>query len=91
MLGFNVLAYVTPAGNQIPIIIDSNLKSSASGDYLIMVDETTLRIKELMPPTVIDLAKTKLTTSKVIANYMTMYCRSEHKNGFLYNVNPKIE
>jgi hypothetical protein len=91
VLGFNVLAYVTPAGNQIPIIIDANLKGSASGDYLIMVDETTLRIKELMPPTVIDLAKTKLTSSKVIANYMTMYCRSEHKNGFLYNVNPKIE
>lgn len=91
ILGFNVLSYVTPAGNLIPIIIDSNIAPAKNGDYLFMVDETSLRIKELMPPTVLDLAKTKLTTSKVIANYMTMYCRSEHKNGYITNINPKFE
>lgn len=91
ILGFNVVSYVTPSGNLIPIIIDANIQTPETGDYLFMVDESTLRIKELMAPTVIDLAKTKLTTSKVIANYTTMYCRSEHKNGYLKNINPKVE
>lgn len=91
ILGFNVVSYVSPAGNQLPIIIDPNIAPAKDGDYLFMVDESSLRIKELMPPTVLDLAKTKLTTSKVIANYMTMYCRSEHKNGYITNINPKFE
>lgn len=91
ILGFNVISYISPNGNLLPIIIDANISSPSTGDYLFMVDENTLRIKELMPPTVLDLAKTKLTSSKVIANYMTMYCRAEYKNGFIKNINPKVE
>ncbi len=90
-LGFNAVAYVTPAGTRIPIIIDYNLNSSADGDQLIMIDKNTIRIKEYQSPYVQPLAKTKLTTSLTLANTMTMYCRSEQKNGYLYNINPKIE
>jgi hypothetical protein len=90
-LGFNAVAYVTPEGTRIPIIIDYNLKSSADGDQLIMVDKDTIRIKEYQPAYVQPLAKTKLTTSLVLANTMTMYCRSEQKNGYLYNINPEVE
>ena len=90
-LGFNAVAYVTPEGARIPIIIDYNLKASANGDQLIMIDKNTIRVKEYQAPYVQPLAKTKLSTSLVIANTMTMYCRSEQKNGFIYNINPAIE
>lgn len=91
ILGFNVLTYVTPSGSQIPIIIDSNLEPSAKGDYLIMIDESSLRMKTLRDTYLVDLAKTKLTTSRVLVKEFTMYCRAEYQNGYLYNVNPKME
>lgn len=91
-LGFNVTAYVTPEGSRIPIIVDQNINvTDGNGHKLFVVDEQSLRIRELMAPAVIELAKTKLSTSKVIANFMTFYCRAEYKNGFLQKITPTVE
>ena len=86
-LGNWVTGYNGPNGITIPIIVDSNITPSTDGkDFLAFVDVDALRIKELAPPTVIDLAKTKLSTSRVLFTYFTFYNRAEYRNGMITNI-----
>lgn len=88
-LGNWVTGYNGPNGITIPIIVDSNITPNTAnngGDFLAFVDVDSLRIKELAPPTVIDLAKTKLSTSRVLFTYFTFYNRAEYRNGMITNI-----
>ena len=90
-LGNWVTGYNGPNGITIPIIVDSNITPSQTGDFLAFVDVDSLRIKELAPPTVIDLAKTKLSTSRVLFTYFTFYNRAEYRNGMITNIGSEID
>lgn len=88
-MGNWVTGYNGPNGITIPIIVDSNITPNSAnngGDFLAFVDVDSLRIKELAPPTVIDLAKTKLSTSRVLFTYFTFYNRAEYRNGMITNI-----
>ena len=88
-LGNWVTGYAGPNGVTIPIIVDSNITPNSAengGDFLAFVDVDSLRIKELTAPTVIDLAKTKLSTSRVLFTYFTFYNRAEYRNGMITNI-----
>lgn len=84
-MGNWVTGYNGPNGITIPIIVDSNIDTT-QGDSLAFIDVDSLRIKELAPPTIIDLAKTKLSTSRVLFTYFTFYNRAEFRNGMITNV-----
>lgn len=84
-LGFRVTAYNTPSGVDVPIITDSRI--AADGIHRIgFIDNSSLRIKTLLEPTVVDLAKTKLASSKVIVNATTFFNRAEYHNGLLEDI-----
>lgn len=84
-LGYNVMAYMTPSGIQVPIVSDPAI--GADGTHRIgFVDNSSLRIKNLLPPTVVDLAKLKLSDSKVLVTATTFYNRAEHQNAILENI-----
>ena len=83
--GYWVTGYNGPNGITIPIIVDSNIDTT-NGDSLAFVDVDSLRIKELAPPTIVDLAKTKLSTSRVLFTYFTFYNRAEYRNGMITGI-----
>lgn len=86
-LGNWVTGYNGPNGLTLPIIVDSNITPSQDNkDFLAFVDVDALRVKELAPPTVIDLAKTKLATSRVLFTYFTFYNRAEYRNGMITDI-----
>lgn len=84
-LGYWVTAYNAPNGTSIPIVVDQNIDTT-SGDSLAFVDNTSFKIRELVPPSVKELATTKLSTSKVLFNYFTCYNRAEYRNGLISNI-----
>lgn len=92
--GYWVTGYNGPNGITIPIIVDSNIETTKQeggqtvdiGDSLAFVDVDSLRIKELAPPTIVDLAKTKLSTSRVLFTYFTFYNRAEYRNGMITGI-----
>ena len=87
--GFQVTRYDSPAG-EIPIIVDANMSgSSANSEELYIIDYSTLMLKYLMRPRVIDLAKTKLTESSVLASFQSFICRAENFNARLYGIKTK--
>lgn len=84
-LGYQVMSYMTPSGIQVPIVVDPEI--SKDGVHKIgFVDNSSLRIKNLLPPTVVDLAKLKLSDSKVLVTATTFYNRAEHQNAILTNI-----
>ena len=97
-MGNWVTGYNGPNGITIPIIVDSNIATTqvvdnegtpevqSIGDSLAFVDVDALRIRELAPPTIVDLAKTKLSTSRVLFTYFTFYNRAEYRNGMITNI-----
>lgn len=90
-LGNWVTGYNGPNGITIPIIVDANITPSQGGnDFLAFVDVDSLRIKELAPPTIVDLAKTKLSTSRVLFTYFTFYNRAEYRNGMITDIGGNI-
>ena len=79
--GIHVNTYDAPNGNPIPIITDKNIPHKPGKSELYVLDESVLYVKDLMKPTEIPLAKTKLTESTVIAQMTTFYCRAEQWQG----------
>lgn len=88
--GQRVTAYNAPNGAQIPIIVDPNIDTTTGGQKLAFVDNNTIRVRELLAPSMIDLAKTKLSTSKVLYTWFTFYDRAEYRNGLLTNIGSDI-
>ncbi len=86
--GFQVTRYDSPAG-EIPIIVDPALAGGSDDEQILFVDYSTLMLKYLMEPRVIDLAKTKLTTSSVLASFQSFMCRAEKFNGKIYGIKTK--
>lgn len=90
-LGHSVTRYHAPNGASIPIIVDPNIDTTEGGDKLAIIDNDSLRVRELMPPTMIDLAKTKLSDSRVLFTWMTFYNRAEYKNAVLTDIESDID
>lgn len=86
--GYQVDAYDSPAG-RIPIIVDPAMPTTDDAQELLIVDYSTLMLKYLMRPTVIDLAKTKLTQSSVLASFQSFMCRAESFNARMYDIGTK--
>lgn len=84
-LGYWVTQYNAPNGQAIPIIVDSNIDTT-DGDYLAVIDNNSLRIRELQSPMIAPLAKTKLSTSQVIFTWFTFYNRAQYQNGLIKNI-----
>lgn len=85
-LGNWVTGYNAPNGVTVPILVDPNLPTGNDADSLAIIDNNSLRVRELQAPTMIELAKTRLTTSRVLYTYFTFYNRSEYKNGKIENI-----
>jgi len=86
--GFQVTRYDSPAG-EIPIIVDPALAGGSDDEQILFVDYSTVMLKYLMEPRVIDLAKTKLTTPSVLASFQSFMCRAENFNGKIYGIKTK--
>lgn len=84
-LGTRVTGYNSPNGQTIPIIVDPNINTT-DGDVLAFVDNNSLRVRELVKPSMIPLAKTKLSTSRVLFTYFTFYNRAEYRNGIITGI-----
>lgn len=84
-LGTRVTGYHAPNGQTIPIVVDPNIDTT-SGDVLAFVNDNSLRVKELRPPSMVPLAKTKLSTSRVLFTFFTFYNRSEYRNGMITGI-----
>lgn len=84
-LGTRVVGYNAPNGQTIPIIVDPNIDTT-NGDILAFVDNNSLRVRELVKPSMIPLAKTKLSTSRVLFTYFTFYNRAEYRNGIITGI-----
>lgn len=84
-LGTRVTAYNAPNGKSIPIIVDPNIDTT-DGDVLAFVDNNSLRVRELVKPSIVPLAKTKLSTSRVLFTYYTFYNRAEYRNGIITGI-----
>lgn len=86
--GFQVTRYDSPAG-EIPIIVDPALAGGSDDEQILFVDSSTVMLKYLMEPRVIDLAKTKLTAPSVLASFQSFMCRAENFNGKIYGIKTK--
>lgn len=84
-LGTRVVGYNAPNGQTIPIVVDPNIDTT-NGDVLAFVDNNSLRVRELVKPSMIPLAKTKLSTSRVLFTYFTFYNRAEYRNGIITGI-----
>lgn len=84
-LGTRVVGYNCPNGQTIPIVVDPNIDTT-NGDVLAFVDNNSLRVRELVKPSMIPLAKTKLSTSRVLFTYFTFYNRAEYRNGIITGI-----
>jgi HK97 family phage major capsid protein len=86
--GYQVVTYDSPAGT-LPIITDPAMPTTSNQQRLFFVDYSTMMLKYLMNPRVIDLAKSKLTASSVLASFQSFMCRAENFNGQIYNIGTK--
>lgn len=84
-LGFNVVSYVTPDQQQIPIITDSNIDST-NGETLAFVDDDSFQVRELVKQEMFPLAVNKLAVSTVMYSYITSYNRAEYKNSIITGI-----
>ena len=84
-LGTRVTGYHAPNGQTIPIVVDPNIDTT-NGDILAFVDNNSLKVRELVKPSMIPLAKTKLSTSRVLFTYFTFYNRAEYRNGIITGI-----
>ena len=62
------------------------VSASLHEDVLAFVDNNSLRVRELVKPSMIPLAKTKLSTSRVLFTYFTFYNRAEYRNGIITGI-----
>lgn len=85
VFGSRVTAYHAPNGQTIPILVDPNIDTT-EGEVFTFIDNNTLRVRELVPPSMVPLAKTKLSTSRVLFTFFTFYNRAEYRNGMLTGI-----
>lgn len=86
--GYQVMTYDSPAG-EIPIIVDPAMPTTTDQQEILFPDYSTLMLQYLMEPRVVDLAKTKLTESSVLASFQSFMCRAESFNGKIYGIGTK--
>ncbi len=86
ILGHNVTIYRAPNGARLPIIVDPNIDTTTGGEKLAIIDNDSLRVRELLPPTMLELAKNKLSDSRVLFTWFTFYNRAEYKNAVLTDI-----
>lgn len=83
--GYTVTAIKAGRGNLIPIIIDDNIDNS-NGEKLAVVDCSSVKVKELMAPSVVPFARTDLGIKESIVQFVTSYIDSEFKNGMITGI-----
>ena len=85
-LGHRVTSYESMFGTDIPILVDGNWDTSA-GDKLAILDSSTIEVRRLMPPTLIqDLPVNKLAYKNVIAAFLTVLNIGEFQDGLITNI-----
>lgn len=77
--GYNVTAIVTTAGNQIPVIVDRHVDNSVN-EKLAIIDSSSIKVRELLSPSVVPWAKTRLSNDQSIIQVITAYMDAEYKN-----------
>lgn len=83
--GYTVTGIKTTAGNVMPIIVDRHIDNTA-GEKLAIIDTSSYKLRELMAPTVLPLAKTKLATDEALVQFITGYMDAEFKNGMITGI-----
>lgn len=89
-LGYNVVSYVTPDQQQIPIITDPNI-SSTGGEKLAFLDDDSFQIRELVKQETFPLAVTNLAISTVVYSYITSYNRAEYQNSIITGIGKRAD
>ena len=90
-LGHRVFTYESLLGYQIPIVVTPNFtdpnKQSGATDTLACIDSSSLEVRRLMPPTLIqNLPVNKLAVRHVIAGFQTMICTGQFCNGLIKGI-----
>lgn len=83
--GYNVVGIITTAGNRVPVIVDRNIDNSA-GEKMAILDSSSIKVKELLAPTMIEWAKTRLSRDISIVQAVTAYMDSEYKNATITDI-----
>jgi hypothetical protein len=84
--GYNVTAFRAPNGTDIPIIVDTNVPNVDGARECYVLDETIMEFRELLPPTPIPMAKTKLTETTVLATFNNFFMRAQQWCGRIYGI-----
>lgn len=85
-LGHRVTSYESMFGTDIPILVDGNWDVT-QGDKLAIIDSSTIEVRRLMPPTLIqDLPVNKLAYKNVIAAFLTCLNTGEFKDGLITGI-----
>lgn len=89
-LGHRVTSYESMFGTDIPILVDGNFNVSANDDKLAIIDSSTIEVRRLMPPTLIqDLPVNKLAYKNVIATFLTCLNVGEFQDGLITGIGPE--
>lgn len=86
-LGHRVTSYESMFGTDIPILVDGNFNVSTNDDKLAIIDSSTIEVRRLMPPTLIqDLPVNKLAYKNVIAAFLTVLNIGEFQDGLITGI-----
>ena len=90
-LGHRVFTYESLLGTQIPVIVTPNFtdpnKQSNPTDTLALIDSSSLELRRLLPPTLLQgLPTQKLAVRNAIAAFQTMICTGEFCNGLITGI-----
>ena len=86
-LGHRVTSYESMFGTDIPILVDGNFDVSENDDKLAIIDSSTIEVRRLMPPTLIqDLPVNKLDYKNVIAAFLTCLNIGEFQDGLITGI-----
>ena len=86
-LGHRVTSYESMFGTDIPILVDGNFDVSENDDKLAIIDSSTIEVRRLMPPTLIqDLPVNKLAYKNVIATFLTVLNIGEFQDGLITGI-----
>ena len=89
-LGHRVTSYESMFGTDIPILVDGNFDVSENDDKLAIIDSSTIEVRRLMPPTLIqDLPVNKLAYKNVIAAFLTVLNIGEFQDGLITGIGPE--
>ena len=85
--GFNVFTFQGPTG-QLPVLVDANITKNADGESkLAVIDSSTIEVRRLMPPTLLEnLPTQKLAFRDVIVTMLTMQNIAEHCNAVITGI-----